>query len=224
MATGNLLATADRLDSPHHDWASVQARAVDDCCAKSTRPWLICCGSSSPLIGIQSSALQLESSSLGHLRGQWLARATALAVTDGMLEGVVLSHCLEDEHSPLSQLDEALRVVRPGGQLSIWLWGAKGAGQSPGPAIARRSFRRLRLWATQRPVQLIEITAMRRSNHQILHHKLGQLGLPQRWWHQYQAALLCLDYRYSGSQGIGVRRRSPIVRPVSIPAQGLTRV
>lgn len=221
--TGTLVAYVDSFEQ-HEDWAGVQSRAADECCARYSRPWLICCGRSSPLTGISSSALQLESTAEAYLRGHWMARNTELAVGDGALQGVILSHCLEDEQSPLSQLDEALRVIRPGGYLNVWLWGVKGAGQSPGPAIARRSLRRLRQWAAQRPMQLLEVTVMRRINGRILESKLGELGLPQRWWQQRKAALLRLEYRYGGSQGIGVRRLSSFARPVSVPVQGMTRV
>lgn len=212
------------LDKHSDDWASIQSSALQRCCERPGTLWLACCGSSSPLPPADCGALQLRVDRRGGLTGAWVARRNALALTDSVLHGVVLSHCLEDEQSPLSQLDEALRVLRPGGQLSVWLWGAGGAGQSPGPAIASRALRRLRRWAAARPLQLIEMVSMNRGKQQIDSLDISQLPLLQRWWHQRRAAVLRLDYRYSGSQGIALRHALPLGRRVSVPAQGLSRV
>lgn len=206
------------------DWGSVEAAALAECCARPGTHWLVCCGRSSPLQQPDCDVWYLHLQAQGRMAGAWQSMPTALALLDGAVHGVVLSHCLEDEYAPLSQLDEALRVLRPGGQLSVWLWGMRGAGQSPGPAIARRSLQRLQRWARSRPLQRLAVIAMDRSRQQLSSIDLNTVLAPRRWWLQRRAALLRLDYRYTGSQGIGLRRAVPVARRVGLPAQGLSRV
>ncbi len=223
LDTDNPRVSTD-ADSRSDDWGSVEAAALAEWRARTGTQWLVCCGRSSPLQQPDADLWCLHVQERGRMAGQWLSMSTALALVDSAVHGVVLSHCLEDEYAPLSQLDEALRVLRPGGQLSVWLWGMGGAGQSPGPAIARRSLQRLQRWARSKPLQRLAMIAMERSHRQLSSIDLATVAAPRRWWLQRRAALLRLDYRYSGSQGIGVRRSLPVARRVSLPAQGLSRV
>ena len=218
------LAEAQGSNHDGVDWGGVEAAGLARCCARPGTVWLLCCGLSSPLASAESPAVVLRRVAGDRLAGSWHARTAALALLPGSLSGIVLSHCLEDQLAPLSQLDEALRVLRPGGQLSIWIWGGRAPNARIDRAVARRSLAQLKRWAASRPLQLTEMVCVNRVDQALRSRALGELPPLQRWWLQRNAELLRLDYRHSDSQPLGLRRLLPHGRRVSVPAQGLSRV